>query len=153
MTLQNWWFFRFLVSSWSTHWLSIFTFPICFKCQMVGASQVVLEVKNPPANAGEVRDAGLISGLGRSPGVGHGICQHKLALTKSMASNWTTKAFAICLYRDWTPAIAVNLHQPFREFRVEWDTVLQGIWWDRSLDSWMFLGTDFMISILASPHI
>jgi len=26
--------------------------------------------------------------------------------------------------------------------------VLQGIWWDRSLDSWMFLGTDFMISIL-----
>ena len=32
-------------------------------------------------------------------------------------------------------------------------SVLQGIWWDRSLDSWMFLGTDFMISILASPHI
>ena len=32
-------------------------------------------------------------------------------------------------------------------------SVLQGIWWDRFLDSWMFLGTDFMISILASPHI
>ena len=32
-------------------------------------------------------------------------------------------------------------------------SVRQGIWWDRSLDSWMFLGTDFMISILASPHI
>ena len=30
--------------------------------------------------------------------------------------------------------------------------VLQGIWWDWSLDSWMFLGTDLMISILASPH-
>ena len=29
--------------------------------------------------------------------------------------------------------------------------VLQGIWWDRSLDSWIFLGTDFMIIILASP--
>ena len=27
-------------------------------------------------------------------------------------------------------------------------SVLQGIWWDRSLDSWMFLGTDLMISIL-----
>jgi len=27
-------------------------------------------------------------------------------------------------------------------------SVLQGICWDRSLDSWMFLGTDFMISIL-----
>ena len=29
-------------------------------------------VKNPLANAGEVRDAGLIPGLGRSPGGGHG---------------------------------------------------------------------------------
>ena len=31
--------------------------------------------------------------------------------------------------------------------------MLQRIWWDRSLDSWMYLGTDFIISILASPHI
>ena len=29
-------------------------------------------VKNPPANAGDTRDLGLISGLGRSPGGGHG---------------------------------------------------------------------------------
>ena len=29
-------------------------------------------VKNPPTNAGDVRDAGLIPGLGRSPGGGHG---------------------------------------------------------------------------------
>ena len=29
-------------------------------------------VKNPPANAGDTRDAGLIPGLGRSPGVGSG---------------------------------------------------------------------------------
>ena len=36
------------------------------------ASQVVLVVKNPPANAGDIRDAGLIPGLGRSPGGGHG---------------------------------------------------------------------------------
>ena len=31
--------------------------------------------------------------------------------------------------------------------------MLQAIWWDRSLDSWMFLGTDFMISVLPSLHI
>ena len=31
--------------------------------------------------------------------------------------------------------------------------VLQGIWWDRSLDSWMLLRTDFMASIFASPHV
>ena len=36
------------------------------------ASQVELVVKNLPANAGDVRDTGLIPGLGRSPGGGHG---------------------------------------------------------------------------------
>ena len=29
-------------------------------------------VKNPPANAGDVRDAGLIPGWGKSPGEGTG---------------------------------------------------------------------------------
>ena len=36
-----------------------------------GASQVELVVKNPPANAGDVRAEGLIPGSGRSPGKGH----------------------------------------------------------------------------------
>ena len=35
-------------------------------------SQVVLVVKNLPANAGDIRDMGLILGWGRSPGGGHG---------------------------------------------------------------------------------
>ena len=33
-------------------------------------SRIVLVVKNPPANAGHVKDVGSISGLGRSPGGG-----------------------------------------------------------------------------------
>ena len=33
---------------------------------------MVLVVKNLPANAGDIRDVGLIPGLGRSPGGGHG---------------------------------------------------------------------------------
>ena len=33
---------------------------------------MVLMVKNLPANAGDSRDVGLISGLRRSPGGGHG---------------------------------------------------------------------------------
>ena len=37
---------------------------------MVWASQVVLVVKNPPANSGDIRDS--IPGSGRSPGGGHG---------------------------------------------------------------------------------
>ena len=36
------------------------------------ASQVVLVVKNAPANAQDVRDTGLILGLGRCPEEGHG---------------------------------------------------------------------------------
>ena len=43
---------------------------LCIK--QVRASQVVLVVKNLPANAGDVRDVGLIPGLGRSLGEGHG---------------------------------------------------------------------------------
>ena len=39
---------------------------------VTGASQVVLVVKNPPANAGEVRDMGLISWWGRCPGEENG---------------------------------------------------------------------------------
>ena len=30
------------------------------------------QVKNPPANAGDTEDLGLVPGLGRSPGTGHG---------------------------------------------------------------------------------
>ena len=36
------------------------------------AFQVVLVVKNLPANAGDIREEGSIPGLGRSPGGGHG---------------------------------------------------------------------------------
>ena len=34
--------------------------------------QAVLVVRKPPANAGDVRDVGLIPGSGRCPGGGHG---------------------------------------------------------------------------------
>ena len=36
------------------------------------AYQVVLVVKNPPANVGDIRDSGSIPGLGRSPRGQHG---------------------------------------------------------------------------------
>ena len=38
----------------------------------IGASLVELVVKNPSANAGDIRDVCLIPGSGRSPGRGHG---------------------------------------------------------------------------------
>ena len=39
---------------------------------MISASRVVLVVKNPPANAGHIRDTALILGSERFPGGGHG---------------------------------------------------------------------------------
>ena len=39
---------------------------VCTNC-ILGASQAVLAVKNLPANAGNIRDVGLIPGSGRAP--------------------------------------------------------------------------------------
>ena len=50
---------------------------------IMGASQVALVVKNPPANAGDMRDSGLIPGLGRSPGGGNGNPLHYSCLGES----------------------------------------------------------------------
>ena len=36
-----------------------------------GASHVAPMIKEPPSNVGDITDAGLIPGLGRSPGGGH----------------------------------------------------------------------------------
>ena len=53
--------------------LYVFVFNIlCALIASLGASQVVLMVKNRLANAGDARDVGLISGSGRSPGIGNG---------------------------------------------------------------------------------
>ena len=41
-------------------------------CPSSAASQGTLVVKNPPTNAGDIRDVGSIPGSGRSPGIGNG---------------------------------------------------------------------------------
>ena len=45
---------------------------MCIYLSIYGAYQVELVVKNLPASAGDVRDAGSIPRLLRSPGRGHG---------------------------------------------------------------------------------
>ena len=50
----------------------------------MGASQEMLVVKNPPANAGGIRHTALIPGLGRSPGVGNGNLLQYSCLENSM---------------------------------------------------------------------
>ena len=61
-----------------------------------GASQVVLVVKNPPANTGDLRDTSTIPGSGRFPGggIGHPF-QYSLAslvaqIVKNPPAMWDT---------------------------------------------------------------
>ena len=64
---------------------------------MCRASQVALVIKNPPANAGDGRDADWIPGSGRCPGEGHGthpsILAWRIPWTKSLVgySPWGCK--------------------------------------------------------------
>ena len=53
----------------------------------VQASQVALVVKNPPANAENIRDTGSVPGLGGSPGGGHG----NLLQYSCLENPWTEK--------------------------------------------------------------
>ena len=52
--------------------------------ESLGASQVVLVVKNLPANAGDTRASGSIPGSGRSPGGGHDYLLQYSCLENSM---------------------------------------------------------------------
>ena len=51
-----------------------------------------LGVKNPPANAGDIRDSGLVPGWGRSPAGGHGNPLHYSCLENPInrAAWWAT---------------------------------------------------------------
>ena len=55
-------------------------------------SQVVIVVKNLPANSGDARDVGSIPALGRSPGVGNGNRVQYPCLENSMGrgAGWAT---------------------------------------------------------------
>ena len=65
------------------------------------ASQGVLVVKNPPANAGDARDMGSIPGLGRSPGVGNGNPLQYFGLENPMDRGaWWATVHSIA--KNWT---------------------------------------------------
>ena len=60
-------------------------------------------VKNLPANAGDTRDSGLISGLGRSPGVGNGNPLQYSCLENSMDSGaWWATVYRVTKESDKT---------------------------------------------------
>ena len=52
------------------HFSTKVNYPFLLFLSLWQASQVALVVKNPPSHAGDIREAGLVPGLGRSPGGG-----------------------------------------------------------------------------------
>ena len=59
----------------------------CFVINTMGFPGGTVE-KNPPASVGDVRDAGLTPGLGRSPGAGNGNPLHYPCLENLMGRGW-----------------------------------------------------------------
>ena len=57
-------------------------------------------VKNPPANAGDVRDVGSIPGSGRSPGEGHGNSLQYSCLENAMSRGawWAIQSIG---HKEW----------------------------------------------------
>ena len=56
----------------------------------------MLVVKNRPANAGDIKDVGLIPGSGRSPGEGHGNPLQYSYLENSMGSRaWWARVYRV----------------------------------------------------------
>ena len=65
-------------------------------------SQVMLVVKNPPVNAGDIRDSGSIPGLGRSPGGGHDNPLQYSCLENPMDRGaWRATVHGVT--KSWTP--------------------------------------------------
>ena len=115
------------------YWLATFLF-----IKTTSASQVVIVVKNPPANAGDIRDAGLIPGSGRSPGGGHGQPtpvflpgeshgQRSLAATvRKVAEQDTREATEhTCMYAN--QAVASNSSEVLKGISKKEQTFLGGI--------------------------
>ena len=76
----------------------------------IRASQVVLVVKNLSVNAGDMRDAGLIPGLGRSSGGGHGKPLQYSCLENSMDRRaWRSTVNGVTKSRTWLKRLSTQV--------------------------------------------
>ena len=76
-----------------------------------GASQVVLVVKNPPANTGDVREAGSIPGSERSPEGGHGnLFQYSCLENLMDREAWWATVHSMAQGRTWLKQLSTAQH-------------------------------------------
>ena len=72
------------------------------------ASQVTLEIKNTPANAGDIRDTCSFPGLGRSHGGGHGIPLQDCLKNLMDREAWQAAVHGVTM--SWTQLKQLNTH-------------------------------------------
>ena len=81
------------------------------------ASQAALVAKNPPANAGDVRDVGLLPGLGRVPGGGHGNPLQYSCLENPMDRGaWRSTVHGVT--KSWTRLKRLSTHAGILCFQI-----------------------------------
>ena len=84
-------------------WISIWVW-----CE-VGASQVVLMVKNMPANVGDIGDSSSIPGLGRSPGGGHDNALQCSCLENPMDRGaWWATVHGVPMSQTWLKQLSMD---------------------------------------------
>ena len=106
--LENNCFYNVVAVSAVHQWESVIIIPS-------GVSQVVLVVKNPPANAGDIRDIGLIPELGRSPGGGHGNPLQYSCLEYPLDRGaWRATIHAVAKSRTWLNWLSTAQHSLMR---------------------------------------
>ena len=94
------------------------------------ASQVALLVKNLPANAGDIRDVGLIPGLGISPREGNGNSFQYSCLENPMARGvWWAIVHRVT--KSWTQLKWLNTH-------THTHTHTQNTWWPIIHSVWIY---------------
>ena len=86
---------------------------LSFQCQYypVWASQVALVLKNLPADAGTVQDAGSIPGSGRSPAGGHGNpCQYSCLENPMERAAWQATVPRVAKSRTRLTGLSMHIH-------------------------------------------
>ena len=69
-------------------------------------------VKNPPTNAGDIRDMGSIPGLGRSPGGGHGNPFQYSCLQNSMDRGaWQATVHSVAESQTQLKQLSMHAHR------------------------------------------
>ena len=85
--------------------------PIIPHCRQNQASQVMLVVKNPPANTGRLRDTGLIPESGRSPGGGHGNPLQSSQLENTIDRGaWQAMVHWVTRSWTWLKQLSTHIH-------------------------------------------